>query len=104
MGTVRRISAESTGRVISRYGKHAIPRIEKDIIMSDELMTEPEAADYCDLDFKYFRNLRRTGYGPGYVRPSPHTPLYFRATLDSWKSSWPKITPSTTEQKATQKI
>jgi hypothetical protein len=66
--------------------------------MSNDLMTEHEAAEYCGLDPKYFRNLRRTGHGPSFVRPSPHMTLYFRTSLEAWKSSWAQRAITAREQ------
>jgi hypothetical protein len=62
--------------------------------MNDELLNEQEAAAFCGLSLNYFKNLRRTGHGPSFVRPSPHMTLYFRSTLEAWTSSWAQITPS----------
>ena len=62
--------------------------------MKDELLTETEAAEYCGLDSKYFRNLRRTGRGPAFVRPSPHTTLYRMCDLEAWRDSWLTVAPT----------
>jgi hypothetical protein len=62
--------------------------------MNDELLNEKEAATFCGLGLNYFKNLRRTGHGPSFVRPSPHMTLYFRSALEAWKSSWAQITPN----------
>lgn len=57
-------------------------------IMNEKLYGEYEAAVYCGLDPAYFRNLRKTGHGPTFVRPSPHVALYRQSDLDAWKASW----------------
>jgi hypothetical protein len=56
--------------------------------MNEKLFTETEAAAFCDLGTKYFKNLRRTGRGPTYVRPSPHMTLYRKSHLETWLKSW----------------
>lgn len=52
METALRISAENQRKSYLRYGDHAIPHTEKEYFISDDLMTEQEAADYCGLDFR----------------------------------------------------
>jgi hypothetical protein len=54
----------------------------------DELLTEDQAADYVQLNRKYFCNLRRTRRGPPFVRSSPHKTLYRISDLDAWKGDW----------------
>jgi len=62
---------------------------------NDELLSEREAAEFCHgLEYEYFKNLRRTGYGPMFVRPSPHVTKYRKSDLEAWIASWP--TKSTT--------
>jgi hypothetical protein len=65
--------------------------------MKEELLTEKEAAEFCDLKAGYFRNLRRTGHGPAFVRPSPHATLYRKADLEAWQASWLTVSPTTTQ-------
>ena len=66
-------------------------------IMKEELLNEKEAAEFCGLDAGYFRNLRRTGHGPAYVRPSPHMTLFRKPVLEAWLNSWLTATPTTTQ-------
>jgi len=65
--------------------------------MTDELLTEKEAAEFCGLEAGYFRNLRRTGNGARFVRPSPHVTLYRKADLEAWRDSWLTDSPTTTQ-------
>jgi hypothetical protein len=71
---------------------------DKNDLMKEELLTDKEAADFCGLDAKYFRNLRRTGHGPTYVRPSPHATLYRKADLEAWRDSWLTATSTKTRE------
>ena len=64
-------------------------------IMTNELLTEQEAAGYCGLASQYLRNLRKTKQGPIFIRPSPHTTMYRRSDLESWVAAWPIIEPLT---------
>jgi hypothetical protein len=59
--------------------------------MEDKLLTENEASEFCQLALRYFRNLRRTGRGPAYVRPSPKVTMYYRSALVAWKNSWETV-------------
>ncbi len=63
--------------------------------MTDDLLTEEEAAKFCQLALTYFKNLRRTGRGPAFVRPSPKVAMYYKSDLTAWKASWPTIEPTT---------
>ena len=63
--------------------------------MTDELLTERQAAAFCGLDFKYFRNLRKTKQGAAYIRPSAHTTLYRKADLEVWVGTWKIFEPKT---------
>jgi hypothetical protein len=57
---------------------------------NSELLSEREAAEFCcGLEYEYFKNLRRTGHGPNFVRPSPHTTMYRKENLEAWIASWP---------------
>lgn len=58
-----------------------------------EIYDEYEAAEYCKLDHNYFRNLRKTGHGPTFFRPSPHVALYRLVDLDEWKDAWVIVRP-----------
>ena len=60
-------------------------------INNSELLEEKEAAALCGLSHSYFRNLRRTGRGPTYVRPSPHRTLYKKSDLEDWCASWATV-------------
>lgn len=57
--------------------------------MDDELLNETEAAEFCGLQDEYFRNLRRSGHGPTYVKPSERVILYRTSDLETWIASWP---------------
>jgi predicted DNA-binding transcriptional regulator AlpA len=59
--------------------------------MEDQLLTEDKASEFCQLSLSYFRNLRRTGRGPTYVRPSPKVTMYYRSDLEAWKASWKTV-------------
>lgn len=63
--------------------------------MTNELLTEQEAADFCGLASQYLRNLRKTKQGPIFIRPSPHTTMYRRSDLESWVAAWQIIEPQT---------
>jgi hypothetical protein len=69
----------------------------KNNLMKEELLTDKEAAEFCGLGAGYFRNLRRTGHGPVFVRPSPHATLYRKADLEAWRDSWLTVSPTTTQ-------
>jgi hypothetical protein len=56
--------------------------------MSDELLNETEAAEFCGLEPEYFKNLRRGGHGPAYVKPSERVILYRVSDLAAWIASW----------------
>lgn len=62
--------------------------------MEDKLLTEDEASALCQLALHYFKNLRRTGRGPAYVRPSPRVTMYYRSAVQAWKASWKKGEPT----------
>ncbi len=62
--------------------------------MEDELFSEDDAAEFCQLALHYFKNLRRTGRGPAYVRPSPKVTMYYRSDLEAWKASWKTVDPT----------
>jgi hypothetical protein len=66
--------------------------------MKEELLTEKEAAEFCGLEAGYFRNLRRTGHGPRFVRPSPHATLYRKADLEAWLNNWLTLSPMTSQE------
>jgi hypothetical protein len=57
--------------------------------MSDELLNEMEAAEFCGLENEYFKNLRRSGHGPTYVKPSERVVLYRKSDLEAWIAAWP---------------
>jgi hypothetical protein len=59
--------------------------------MEDDLMTEGEAAVFCQLKLTYFKNLRRAGRGPTFVRPSPKITMYFKSDVETWKASWATV-------------
>ena len=63
--------------------------------MTEELLTEQQAADFCGLAAQYLRNLRKTGQGPIFIRPSPHTTMYRRSDLESWIAAWQIVEPKT---------
>jgi hypothetical protein len=69
--------------------------------MSDELLNEIQAAELCGLHDEYFRNLRRSGHGPPYVKPSERVILYRKGNLEAWIASWP--TKPTTEDPTSQR-
>lgn len=62
--------------------------------MKDELLSEKDAAAFCQLALGYFKNLRRTSRGPAFVRPSPHKTFYKRSALEAWRSSWLTVVPT----------
>lgn len=62
--------------------------------MTDELLTECEAAGFCQLALSYFKNLRRTGRGPTFLRPSPRVTMYRTSDLQAWKASWKTVQPT----------
>jgi len=66
--------------------------------MSDELLNETEAAEFCGLETEYFKNLRRSGHGAIYVKPSERVILYRKSDLEAWIASWPQK-PARTEVK-----
>jgi hypothetical protein len=59
--------------------------------MTYELLDEEAAANFCGLRLAYFKNLRRTGRGPTFQRPSPRMTVYCSRDLETWKASWATV-------------
>jgi hypothetical protein len=55
--------------------------------MTTELLDERDAAQFCGIDLTAFRNLRRTGKGPQFNRPSPRKAFYRLDDLEAWTTS-----------------
>jgi hypothetical protein len=62
--------------------------------MTGELLDEEAAARFCKLPLTYFKNLRRTGRGPTFLRPSPRVTLYRTSDLETWMGSWVTVKPA----------
>lgn len=52
--------------------------------MSDQLMTPPEASAYTRLSEGALGQLRYTGKGPHFLKPTAKTILYRKSDLDKW--------------------
>jgi hypothetical protein len=56
----------------------------------DDLLTETEAARYCHLGIEYFKNLRKRGTGPTYLKVTGKTIRYRTADIEAWIAAWPE--------------
>lgn len=65
--------------------------IKEGYLMTSELLTEGQAAAFCQLALSYFKNLRRTGRAPTFLRPSPRVTMYRTSDLEAWRASWTTV-------------
>lgn len=63
-------------------------RLQQRIALSEDpgniRLTVHEAAAYIPMGIQHLAQLRYTGKGPKYLKPTPRTVLYRKADIDDW--------------------